>query len=53
MAPAYDTLIYGDGSTAVGVDALRTLGIQIARQSEVPLSRTVFRFAGDHWEVVK
>lgn len=53
MAPAYDTVIYGDGSTLIAVDALRTIGMQIAKQSQVPLAPTVVRLKGDHWEVVE
>jgi len=53
MAPAYDTVIFGDGSTSTAVDALRTFGIQIAKQSQVPLSSTVVRLKGERWEAVE
>ena len=53
MAPAFDTVLYGDGSSATAVDALRTLGLRIAKGSQVPLSPSVFRLQGDRWELVK
>lgn len=53
MAPAFDTVIYGDGSTMIGIDALRTIGMKIAKDSQVPLSSTVVRLKGNHWEVVE
>ncbi|MFT3831157.1 MAG: DUF1444 family protein [Opitutaceae bacterium] len=52
MAPAFDTVIYGDGTSVVGVDALRTIGKRIAARSQVPLSSTILRYSGDHWEEI-
>jgi uncharacterized protein YtpQ (UPF0354 family) len=52
MAPSYDTVIYCDGSTARAIDALRTLGLQVAKRSQTPLSATILRFKGDRWEPV-
>lgn len=52
MAPAFDTVIYGDGSSVIAVDALRTLGLRIGQTSQVPLSSNVFRLVKDHWELV-
>lgn len=52
MAPAYDTVIFGDGSTPVGIDALTALGRQIAAKSQVPLSPVILRFMNDHWEEI-
>ena len=53
MAPAFDTVLFGDGSNARAIAALRTLGLQVAKRSQVPLSSTVLRFKGDRWEPVK
>lgn len=52
MAPTYDTVIYGAGTTAIQVDALRSLGLNIAKHSQVPLSATVLRLTHEGWEVV-
>jgi hypothetical protein len=53
MAPAFNLVIYSDGSSPIAVDALRTLGLQLGKSSQVPLSPHVFRFKQDHWELVK
>lgn len=53
MPVAYDTVLYGDGSTPTALGALRTLGRQTMQRSETPLSENVYRYAGDRWELVK
>jgi hypothetical protein len=52
MLPAPDVLLYGDGSTAAGVDALRTFAAEVARKSSRPLSQLVLLWTETGWEVV-
>jgi uncharacterized protein YtpQ (UPF0354 family) len=51
--PAPNTLLYGDGSTSAGVDALRTLAADVARKSDRPLSLTLLQWTESGWELVK
>ena len=44
MLPAPDVLLYGDGSTSAGVDALRTLAADVARKSGRPLSLALLQW---------
>ena len=53
MLPAPDVLLYGDGSTAVGIDALRTFAADVARKSSRPLSPLVLQWTEVGWDVVK
>jgi len=53
MVPAPDVVLYGDGSTPVGLDALRTLGMEIARKSSRPLSPLLLRWKESGWEQLK
>lgn len=53
MVPAPDILLYGDGSSSVGVEALRTFAENIARKSSRPLSPLVLQWTENGWEVVK
>lgn len=53
MLPAPDVLLYGDGSTAAGVDALRTFAAQVVRMSSRPLSPLMLRWTEDGWDVVR
>ncbi|WP_457278999.1 DUF1444 family protein [Polaromonas sp. P5_D5] len=53
MVPAPDILLYGDGSTSVGVEALRTFAADIARKSSRPLSPLMLQWTKIGWEVVK
>jgi len=53
MLPASDVLLYGDGSTAVGIEALRTYGSEMAKKSTRPLSPVVLRWLPTGWEEVK
>lgn len=53
MIPAPDLLLYGDGSTTVGVEALRALGAEQARRTTRPLSLVVLRWTPSGWQVVK
>lgn len=53
MVPAPDVLLYGDGSTPVGVEALRTFGREMAKKSSRPLSLVVLRWTPSGWEELK
>lgn len=53
MLPAPDVLLYGDGSTPVGVEALRTFGRDMAGKSSRPLSLAVLRWTTSGWEELK
>ena len=53
MLPTPDILLYGDGSTSTGVDAMRTFGLEMARKSTRPLSTVVLRWAPTGWEVAR
>ncbi|MDE2473735.1 MAG: hypothetical protein KGO48_01660, partial [Alphaproteobacteria bacterium] len=48
--PAGDKLLYARGTDRRSVDALRTLAAQLARQSDRPLSQSVFHWTKDGWE---
>ena len=52
MVPASNLLIYGDGATAAGLDALRALGREAARGSPRPLSIVMLRWTVAGWEIV-
>jgi uncharacterized protein YtpQ (UPF0354 family) len=53
MIPAPDILLYGDGSTPMSLEALKTLGLNMARQSQRPLSPLLLRWTEGGWESVK
>ena len=53
MVPASNLLIYGDGATAAGLDALRALGREAARGSPRPLSIVMLRWTVAGWEIVR
>jgi len=53
MVPASNLLLYGDGSTPAGVDAMRAFAAEAARRSQRPLSGTVLRWAPRGWQVVR
>lgn len=53
MIPAPDIVLYGDGSTPRGLEALKTLGRDMARQSQRPLSPMLWRWTEAGWEPVK
>ncbi|HSW06486.1 hypothetical protein [Aquabacterium sp.] len=53
MLPAPDILLYGDGSTPVGVEALRTFGREMAKKSSRPLSAAILRWTRSGWEELK
>jgi hypothetical protein len=53
MIPAPDILLYGSGSTPFAVEALRTLGVEMAKRSPRPLSVVVFRWDPTGWQEVK
>jgi uncharacterized protein YtpQ (UPF0354 family) len=53
MLPAPDVLLYGDGSTQVRIDALRTFGTEAARGSQRPLSPVLLRWTISGWEQVR
>lgn len=50
--PAADKLLYAKRTDSRSVDALRTLAAQVARQSDRPLSQSVFHWTKDGWEQV-
>jgi uncharacterized protein YtpQ (UPF0354 family) len=53
MIPAPDVLLYGDGSSGEGVDAIRELGLEIAKKSSRPLSPLILRWTDAGWEEIK
>jgi uncharacterized protein YtpQ (UPF0354 family) len=53
MLPAPDVLLYGDGSNAVGVEALRTFAADVARKSSRPLSPALLQWTESGWQEVK
>lgn len=53
MLPAPDVLLYGDGSSAVGVEALRTFANEVARKSSRPLSPILLQWSETGWSEVK
>lgn len=53
MLPAPDVLLYGDGSTPVGVEAMRTFGRDMAKKSSRPLSPVVLRWTPSGWDELK
>jgi hypothetical protein len=50
MVPGSDVLIYGDGSSAARIDALRTLGRDLGRRAEQPLSDAVLLWTETGWQ---
>lgn len=50
MVPNPNLLVYGDGSSALKIDALRTLGAEAARRSEQPLSDTILVWTEKGWK---
>jgi uncharacterized protein YtpQ (UPF0354 family) len=48
--PAPNVLLYGDGSTAVGVEALRAFAADVARKSSRPLSPILLQWAETGWQ---
>lgn len=53
MLPAPDILLYGDGSTPAGKDALRVLAEDVARTSSRPLSSLTLQWTETGWEVIR
>ncbi len=53
MLPAPDILLYGDGSTPKGVEAMRIAGREIAQKTTRPLSQVVLRWTQAGWEEMK
>lgn len=53
MLPAPDILLYGDGSTPVAVEALRTFGLEQAKRSLHPLSTVILRWTPTGWQEVR
>lgn len=53
VLPAPDILLYGDGSTPAGVDALRTLAADVAKKSSRSLSLQALQWTESGWEVLK
>lgn len=50
--PAADKLLYAKRTDRRSVDALRTFAAQVARQSDRPLSPSVYHWTKDGWEQV-
>lgn len=48
--PAADKLLYANRTDSRSVDALRTLAAQVARQSDRPLSQSVYHWTKGGWE---
>ncbi|MET0312245.1 MAG: hypothetical protein ABW051_09355 [Burkholderiaceae bacterium] len=53
MLPAADVLLYGDGSSAAGFDALQSAAKKAAGQSGLPLTPAMLRWTPDGWVEVK
>jgi uncharacterized protein YtpQ (UPF0354 family) len=53
MLPAPDVLVYGDGSTDDGRQALRTFAAQVARRSDHPLTLVMLRWTEQGWDLVE
>lgn len=53
MMPAPNVLLYGDGSTSVGVEALRAFGRDLAKKSSRPLYQMVLRWTPSGWDEQK
>ena len=51
--PAPDVLLYGDGSTSVGLEALRAFALETARKSSRPLSPALFQWTESGWQELK
>lgn len=51
--PAPDMLLYGEGSTAASIDALRILAAETARKSSRPLSPLLLLWTEGGWEVLE
>lgn len=52
MVPAPDILLYGNGATAQGLDALRALGRDLARRAPRPLSTVVLKWTPAGWQAL-
>lgn len=52
MLPAPDTMLYGDGSSIVGIDVLRTFARNVASQSTHPLTLSMWRWTPSGWDEV-
>ncbi|MGQ0708116.1 MAG: DUF1444 family protein [Rhodoferax sp.] len=53
MLPAPNVLLYGDGSTKAGLEALRLLAADVARQSTRPLPAIQLRWMETGWQEIK
>lgn len=53
MLPAPDTILYGDGSSNVGIDVLRTFARNVANQSTRPLTLSMWRWTPSGWDEVQ
>ena len=51
--PASDALVYGRGDSNEALDALRTLVDEVTRSAERPISKSLFRWSSERWEVVR
>jgi uncharacterized protein YtpQ (UPF0354 family) len=51
--PTPDVLLYGDGSTVVGLEALRTFAADVARKSSRPLSQVLLQWTETGWQEFK
>ncbi len=52
LIPAPNVLLYGDGSTSVGLDAIRTYAARVARGSDHPLPLVTLKWTELGWDVV-
>lgn len=53
MIPTPDLVLYGDGSTPVGIVALKAFGVESARRSTRPLSTVILRWTKTGWDEVE
>jgi uncharacterized protein YtpQ (UPF0354 family) len=53
MVPVPDVLLYGEASTPMGVEALRSLANHLAGKASRPLSPVMFLWTEGGWEVLK
>jgi hypothetical protein len=53
MVPSPDIVLYAPGTNPEVIDALRTLGVEAARRTPMPLSTAVLRWTSDGWQELK
>ena len=49
--PASDTIVFGKEEDAAALDAMAALAAEMTRKAERPISKSVFRWTPDGWQV--